>query len=116
MNKEVNKFCSKCGSPLSSFKKKWKDGNYYCLFHEPTKLSEVTFQKQPFYNQFEEINFLIEFYKNLFWMSDNLEKSESNNKYETSVSIGDISVVREETLENITKKIKKLAKEIEERN
>jgi hypothetical protein len=49
-------------------------------------------------------------------MSDNLEKSESNNKYETSVSIGDISVVREETLENITKKIKKLAKEIEERN
>ena len=102
-----NKFCSKCNSPYVS--EKWGDGKYYCAFHQPTEISETSPQGQPFYEQAREINFLIEFCKNLSW----IEK----NEREAMKEIDDdgwkyVQDVKTEILEKITKKIKKLVEEI----
>jgi len=102
-----NKFCSKCNSP--NVFDKWGDGKYYCLFHQPTEISDASLQEQPFYEQAREINFLIEFCKNLSW----IEK----NKHEAMKRINDdswkyVQDLQGEILEKITKKIKKLLEEI----
>ena len=104
-----NKFCSKCNSP--NVTNKWGDGKYYCLFHEPIdepmKMSQTVFQGQSFYERAKEINFLIEFYKNLSWIK--------KNEHEAMEEIEDENWenIQGEVLEKITKKIKKLAEEVE---